>query len=364
MTKITIISGFLGAGKTTLIQKMIRELYQNQKVVLIENEFGEVGIDGGFMEESGVQVSEMNSGCICCSLVGDFGKNMREVVETYHPDYILVEPSGVGKLSDVMKSVIELEKDMDVQLAGLFTVVNGKKCIKQMAAFGEFFNNQIEYASTILISRSQEMTSEQLELVVEEIKKKNQKAAIITTDWNLLSAEQIQEAANEKCDFMESIIHEVSKHEHHEHHEHDNHEHDHHEHDHHEHHHEECSCGCNHEEDHHEHHHYDHEECNCGCNHDHHADDVFVSWGIETPHIFQKDKLEEAVRTLTNDEDYEGIVLRAKGMVPVEDGSWVYFDMVPGDYELRSGNPQYTGKLVVIGTRIDERELRRLFGME
>ena len=336
MTKITIISGFLGAGKTTLIQKMIRELYQNQKVVLIENEFGEVGIDGGFMEESGVQVSEMNSGCICCSLVGDFGKNMREVVETYHPDYILVEPSGVGKLSDVMKSVIELEKDMDVQLAGLFTVVNGKKCIKQMAAFGEFFNNQIEYASTILISRSQEMTSEQLELVVEEIKKKNQKAAIITTDWNLLSAEQIQEAANEKCDFMESIIHEVSKHEHHEHHEHDNHEHDHH----------------------------DHEECNCGCNHDHHADDVFVSWGIETPHIFQKDKLEEAVRTLTNDEDYEGIVLRAKGMVPVEDGSWVYFDMVPGDYELRSGNPQYTGKLVVIGTRIDERELRRLFGME
>ena len=351
MTKITIVSGFLGAGKTTLIQKLIREMYQNKKVVLIENEFGEVGIDGGFMEESGVQVSEMNSGCICCSLVGDFGKNMREVVDTYHPDYILVEPSGVGKLSDVMKSVIELEKDMDVQLAGLYTVVNGKKCLKQMAAFGEFYNNQIEYASTILISRSQEMTSDQLEAVVEEMRKKNQKAAIITTDWNQISAKQIQEAAHEKNDFMESIIHEVSKH----------HEHDHHEHDHHE----ECSCGCNHEEDHHEHHHHhDHEECDCGCQHDHHADDVFVSWGIETPHIFQKDKLEEAVRTLTNDEDYEGIVLRAKGMVPVEDGSWVYFDMVPGDYELRSGKPQYTGKLVVIGTRIDERELRRLFGME
>ena len=357
MTKITIVSGFLGAGKTTLIQKMIRELYQNQKIVLIENEFGEVGIDGGFMEESGVQVSEMNSGCICCSLVGDFGKNMREVVDTYHPDYILVEPSGVGKLSDVMKSVIELEKDMDVQLAGLFTVVNGKKCLKQMAAFGEFYNNQIEYASTILISRSQEMTSDQLEVVVEEMRKKNQKAAIITTDWNQISAEQIQKAAHEKNVFMESIIHEVSKH-----HGHDHDEHDHHDHDHHEHHQEECSCGCHHEEEHH--HHHDHEECNCGCHHDHHADEVFVSWGIETPHVFQKEKLEEAVRTLTNDEDYEGIVLRAKGMVPVEDGSWVYFDMVPGDYELRSGKPQYTGKLVVIGTRIDERELRRLFGME
>ena len=230
-----------------------------------------------------------------------------------------------------------------------------------MAAFGEFYNNQIEYASTILISRSQEMTSDQLEAVVEEMRKKNQKAAIITTDWNQISAKQIQEAAHEKNDFMESIIHEVSKHHEHDHHEHDHHEHDHHEHDHHE----ECSCGCNHEEDHHEHHHHhDHEECDCGCQHDHHADDVFVSWGIETPHIFQKDKLEEAVRTLTNDEDYEGIVLRAKGMVPVEDGSWVYFDMVPGDYELRSGKPQYTGKLVVIGTRIDERELRRLFGME
>lgn len=332
MTEISIISGFLGAGKTTLIQKMIKELYKDKKVVLIENEFGEVGIDGGFMEESGVQVSEMNSGCICCSLVGDFGKNMREVVETYNPDYILVEPSGVGKLSDVMKSVVDLEKDMDVKLAGLFTVVNGKKCLKQMSAFGEFYNNQIEYASTIILSRSQEMTSAQLEQVVGELREKNGTAAIITTNWEQISAEQIMEAAREKNDFMEAIVREVSEHNHHEH-------------------------------DHHEHHH-DHEECNCGCHHDHHADDVFVSWGIETPHVFQKDKLEKAISTLTNDEDYDGIVLRAKGMVPVEDGSWVYFDMIPGDYELRSGKPQYTGKLVVIGTRIDERELKRLFGME
>lgn len=362
MTNITIISGFLGAGKTTLIQKLIKESFQNKKVVLIENEFGEVGIDGGFMKDSGVQVTEMNSGCICCSLVGDFGKNMREVVDAYHPDYVLVEPSGVGKLSDVMKSVIELEKDMEVKLAGLLTVVNGKKCSKQMAAFGEFFNNQIEYASTILLSRSQEMTASQMEEVVTELRKKNKMAAIITTDWDKLSGDQILEASKEKNGFMETIIQEVAK-QNHDHHDHDHHDHDHHEHDHHEHDHhghdEGCGCGC-----HGEHEQHKESECSCGCHHDHHADDVFVSWGIETPHVFSRETLENAVRTLTEDEDYDGIVLRAKGMVPVEDGSWVYFDMVPGDYELRDGKPEYTGKLVVIGTRIDERELRHLFGME
>ena len=339
MTKISIVSGFLGAGKTTLIQKLLKDVFQNEKIAIIENEFGDVGIDGGFLKNTGIQVTEMNSGCICCSLVGDFGKNMREVIAEYEPDHIIVEPSGVGKLSDVVKSVQELVLDMDVELSALITVVNGKKCLKQMKAFGEFFNNQIEHASTIILSRTQEMTEEQLIHVLSAISKINSKAAIITTPWEKLTGNQILCAVEEKNNFVDSAMEEI-------------------------HHHEECSCGCGH----HDHHDHDHEESSCGCghhdHHDHHADEVFVSWGIETPHQFEKTKIINALETLTNNEKYEHTILRAKGMVQVEDGSWLYFDMVPGDFEVRVGEPEYIGKIVVIGTKVDEEVMKSLFGLE
>ena len=353
MTKISIVSGFLGAGKTTLIQKLLKEVFQNEKIAIIENEFGDVGIDGGFLKNTGIQVTEMNSGCICCSLVGDFGKNMREVIAEYEPDHIIVEPSGVGKLSDVVKSVQELALDMDVELSALITVVNGKKCLKQMKAFGEFFNNQLEHASTIILSRTQEMTEEQLIHALGAISEKNSKAAIITTPWEKLTGKQILSAVDEKSAFIESAMEEIHHHEecacgcgHDDHHEHDHHEHDHHEHDH-----EECACGCGHE-NHHDHH--DH----------HHADEVFVSWGIETPHQFSKAQIINAMETLTNDSKYEHTILRAKGMVQLEDASWLYFDMVPGDFEVRVGEPEYIGKIVVIGTQVDEEVMRNLFGLE
>lgn len=379
MTKIDIISGFLGAGKTTFIKKMIDEVFQGEKIALIENEFGEVGIDGGFLKDSGVQITEMNSGCICCSLVGDFGKNLNEVITKYHPDRIIIEPSGVGKLSDVMKSVIDVEKEQDVKLNGLITVVNALKASKQMKAFGEFFNNQIEYATTVVLSRSQNATPEQLELCVKQIQGLNPKAAIITTAWDQIKGGQILKVIEGQDSLEVKLMaeeHAKEEHEHH-HHDHDEHEHHHdheeHDHDHHDHD-ENCTCGCHdHDHDEHEHHHdheehhHDHDEnCTCGCHdhdHDHHhADDVFTSWGKETPHKFTREKIEEVLKTLSETDAY-GTILRAKGMVEDVNGSWIYFDMVPGEYELRDGEPDYTGRLCVIGTDIEEHRLEELFGI-
>ena len=381
MTKIDIISGFLGAGKTTFIKKMIEEAFKGEQVVLIENEFGEVGIDGGFLKDSGIQITEMNSGCICCSLVGDFATNLNEVITKYHPDRILIEPSGVGKLSDVMKSVIDIEKEQDVKLNALVTVVNALKASKQMKAFGEFFNNQIEHATTVILSRSQNATPEQLEFCVKQIQALNPKAAIITTDWNSISGEKIL-ATMEGQDNLEMKVlaethhaQEEAEHEHeHHHHDHEEHEHHHdheehehhHDHEEHEHHHDHEEHEHHHDHDDHEHHHdHDHgENCTCGCHdhdhhHHHHADDIFTSWGKETPHKFEKAKLEEILKGFVDNDD----ILRAKGMVESVDGTWIYFDMVPGEYEIREGEPDYTGRLVVIGTNIHEHELEKLFGI-
>lgn len=337
MTKIDIISGFLGAGKTTFIKKMIDEAFKGEKIVLIENEFGEVGIDGGFLKDAGIQITEMNSGCICCSLVGDFGKNLNEVITKYKPDRILIEPSGVGKLSDVMKSVIDIEREQDVKLNALVTVVNALKASKQMKAFGEFFNNQIEYATTVILSRSQNATPQQLEFCVKQIQKLNPKAAVITTDWDAISGEQILKTMEGKDNLEMKVLAEArhakdeAEHEHHHHHDHDEHEHEGHD------------------------HHHDHDE------HEghHHADDVFTSWGKETPHKFDRDELEKILKKFVEDDN----ILRAKGMVEGTDGKWIYFDMVPGEYELRDGEPDYTGRLVVIGTDIHEHELEEIFGI-
>ena len=372
MTKIDIISGFLGAGKTTFIKKMIDEAFTGEKIVLIENEFGEVGIDGGFLKDAGIQITEMNSGCICCSLVGDFGKNLNEVITKYHPDRILIEPSGVGKLSDVMKSVIDIEKEQDVKLNALVTVVNALKASKQMKAFGEFFNNQIEYATTVILSRSQNATPEQLEFCVNKIQELNPKAAIITTDWAKLSGEQILKVMEGQDNLEMKALAEAhhakeeAEHEHeHHHHDHEDHEH-HHDHDHedHDHEHDEnCTCGC-HDHEEHEHHHEHDENCTCGCHehehhHHHHADDVFTSWGKETPHKFERAKLEEVLKKFVDSDN----ILRSKGMVESTDGTWLYFDMVPGEYEIREGEPDYTGRLGVFGTEIHEDELLKTFGL-
>ena len=385
MTKIDIISGFLGAGKTTFIKKMIDEAFKGEQIVLIENEFGEVGIDGGFLKDAGIQITEMNSGCICCSLVGDFGKNLNEVITKYHPDRILIEPSGVGKLSDVMKSVIDIEKEQDVKLNALVTVVNALKASKQMKAFGEFFNNQIEYATTVILSRSQNATPEQLEFCVKQIQKLNPNAAIITTDWNAISGEQILKVMEGQDNLEMKVLAEArhaqdeEEHEHeHHHHDHDHEEHEHHhDHDHEEHHHDHDHEEHDHDHEEHEHHHdHDHEEheyhhehgenCTCGCHdhdhehhHHHHADDVFTSWGKETPHKFEKSKIEEILKGFVESDN----ILRSKGMVESTDGSWIYFDMVPGEYEIREGEPDYTGRIVVIGTEIHEHELEELFGL-
>ena len=396
MTKIDIISGFLGAGKTTFIKKMINEAFQGEQIVLIENEFGEVGIDGGFLKDAGIEITEMNSGCICCSLVGDFGKNLNEVITRYHPDRILIEPSGVGKLSDVMKSVIDIEKEQDVKLNALVTVVNALKASKQMKAFGEFFNNQIEYATTVILSRSQNATPEQLEFCVKQIQALNPKAAIITTNWDEIKGEQILKAMEGQDNLeMKTLAearhaHDEEEHEHHhhdhdhdghchhdhdyeeehEHHDHDHDEHCHHDHDHeeeHEHHHHDHDEHCHHDHDHeeqHEHHHEHDENCTCGCHdhehhHHHHADDVFTSWGKETPHKFERAKIEEILKGFAESDN----ILRAKGMVENVEGGWIYFDMVPGEYEIREGDPDYTGRIVVIGTEIHEHELEELFGL-
>ena len=339
MTKIDIISGFLGAGKTTFIKKMLEDVFQGEKIVLIENEFGEIGIDGGFLKDSGIEISELNSGCICCSLVGDFGKNLREVMERFHPDRILIEPSGVGKLSDVMKSVQEVEQENEVKLNGRITVVNTAKATKQMKAFGEFFNNQIEYATVVVLSRTQNVKPEQTETVVNAIREKNPRAAVITTPWDEIDGKQIYKVIGQQKTLEEEVL-EEHKHSH----GHEGH--------------------CHHEEHAHEH----GPDCTCGCHghghghHHHHADEVFTSWGKETPHVFTKETIGHAMEVFCSTEEY-GTILRAKGMVPTEDGTWVYFDMVDGEYELRTGEPDYTGRLCVIGTDLKEEKLAGLFGL-
>ena len=342
MTEITIISGFLGAGKTTLIKKLLEEAFQGEKIVLIENEFGEIGIDGGFLKESGIQVNEMNSGCICCSLVGDFGTALKEVLDTYAPDRILIEPSGVGKLSDVVKAVENVAGSMDVRIDSAIVVVDGKKCKMYMKNFGEFFNNQVEHAGTIVLSRTQNMAEEKLQEAVSLLREHNEKATMITTPWDELNGKQILDAMHHAELDMGTL------HEHH----HDHGEHDHH-HDHdHEHHHdhgEGCTCGCHD----HDHHHHDHEG-------HHHADEVFTSWGVETPRRYGKEELQQMLEKLSDSGEY-GVILRAKGILQNTDGSWMQFDFVPEEYEVRDGSPDYTGRLCVIGSGLNEDALKALF---
>ena len=356
MTKIDIISGFLGAGKTTLIKKLLQEALNGQKVVLIENEFGEIGIDGGFLKDAGIQITEMNSGCICCSLVGDFGAALKKVVEQYHPDRIIIEPSGVGKLSDVIAAVMNVAGEIDLDLNSFVTVADATKCKMYMKNFGEFYNNQVESANTIILSRTQGMKEEKLAQAVSMIQEKNAKAKIITTPWDELTGEQILAVMEQGHSLAEELmeeamkLHEEEEHEHHHHDDDDDHEHEHHDHDEHEHHHdhdehgEECTCGCHD----HEHHHH------------HHADEVFTSWGKETPRKYTKEELDEILVKLSEETEF-GIILRAKGMLPAADGTWLYFDLVPGEYEIRNGAPDYTGRLCVIGSKMDTDKLEKLF---
>ncbi len=381
MTKIDIFSGFLGAGKTTLIKKLIQEAYQGEKLVLIENEFGEIGIDGGFLQDAGIQITEMNSGCICCSLVGDFGKALRQVMEQYHPDRILIEPSGVGKLSDVIRAVQGLEMEEAV-LNGFTTVADAGKCKMYMKNFGEFFNDQIEHASSIVLSRTAGMSQAKLEAVVDLLREHNQTASIITTPWEQLTGAQILETMERKNTLQaELALLEEEAHHHHGHddededcccgHDHD-HEHEHeHEHEHHDHDHDEdCCCGQDHDHE-HEHHHHDHdhdEECCCGHDHDHehghhhhhhHADEVFTSWGVETTRQFTREEIEDILSQFTS--GLYGAVLRAKGIVAGADGQWIHFDYVPGEENVRTGAASTIGRLCVIGSKIDEKALAALF---
>ena len=381
MAKIDIISGFLGAGKTTLIQKLLKEALKGEKVVLIENEFGEIGIDGGFLKDAGIEVTEMNSGCICCSLVGDFGSALKEVVTQYNPDRIIIEPSGVGKLSDVIKAVQGVAEDVELDLNSFVTVADAKKCKRYMKNFGEFYNNQVEYAGSIILSRTGDVAEDKLNESVALLREHNEKAAIITTPWDELSGEQILKVMEDGNDMVKELLEEEEicpvcggHHHDHDHHDHEDHDHDHHDHeDHdHEHHHhdhdEECGCGCGHDHDHdHEHHHHDHdEECSCGCGHDHdhhhhhHADEVFTSWGKETPKKYNKEELDTILQKLSKDDSY-GMILRSKGILQTEDGSWIQFDLVPGEYEIREGSADYTGRICVIGSKLKEDELEGLF---
>ena len=355
MTKIDIISGFLGAGKTTLIKKLLKEAYADEQVVLIENEFGEIGIDGGFLKEAGIQIREMNSGCICCSLVGDFGASLKEVVEKYHPDRILIEPSGVGKLSDVIKAVQGVEEDVDIQLNSYTTVVDAKKCKMYMRNFGEFFNNQVEYAGAIIMSRTDIVDEEKAMQSMELLRSLNKKAAIITTPIENLDGKKLLEVMENPVSLEQEMMEEEVCPECGHVHEHGHHDHEEHEHDH------ECGCGHDHEE--HEHHH-DH-ECGCGHHHDHHhhhADEVFTSWGRETIKKYSRESLEKILAVLSESEEY-GVILRAKGMLPAEDGTWIYFDMVPEETEIREGAPEYTGRLCVIGSKLKEEKLAEIFGL-
>ena len=378
MTKVDIISGFLGAGKTTLISKLLKEALPDEQVVLIENEFGEIGIDGGFLKDSGVEIREMNSGCICCSLVGDFGTSLKEVVDKYHPDRIIIEPSGVGKLSDVIKAVKDLHIENEIRLNSASTVADASKVKMYMKNFGEFFNNQIEHAGTIILSRTQNVSEDKLKKAIEMIRSLNADAHIITTPWDSLDGKQILAAMENVTNLELEMLaeqaektHEEHEHEHHHHdgecccgHHHDDdeeHEHHHHDHD------DEC---CHHDLDHeHEHHHHDHDdEC---CHHDHehhhheghhHADDVFTSWGEETPNKYDKEALDAILKKLANTNEY-GSILRAKGMLPANDGTWMYFDLVPEEYEIREGNPDYTGRICVIGAELKEDALKELFNL-
>ena len=403
MTKINIISGFLGAGKTTLIKKLLNESFKGEKLVLIENEFGEIGIDGGFLKDAGVEITEMNSGCICCSLVGDFGTALKEVLDTYSPDRIIIEPSGVGKLSDVIGAVERVrDSGVELELHSFVTVVDATKCKIYMKNFGEFFNNQVEHASAIFLSRTQNMDQGKLNVAVNLLRQHNEKAAIITTPWDQLTGAQIISAMEGGHSLAEEMMDEMAHHHHHHHHEHDehcdcgchDHEHEHHHHRHDEH----CDCGC-HVHDYEHHHHHEHDEhCNCGCHdhehhhhehdehcggtcqinghhHDHadycdscfhshahhHADEVFTSWGRETPRKYEREDLQDILSVLAMSEDM-GTILRAKGMVPCTDGTtWLHFDLVPGEFEIREGAADYTGRLCVIGAGLNESGLEKLF---
>lgn len=345
MTKIDIISGFLGAGKTTLIKKLIAEALDGEKLVLIENEFGEIGIDGGFLKESGIEITEMNSGCICCSLVGDFETSLKEVLQRFSPDRIIIEPSGVGKLSDVIRAVAEVTKNnREVTLNSFVTVADALKCKMYMKNFGEFYNNQIEHAAAILLSRTQNLTDEKLENCVKEIRSHNPDAAILTTPWEQLKGKQILSAMEKKHSLAEQILGEedicpkCGQH--------------------HDHHHGEAEHGRHHHEDGHD----GHSCCGHDHNHDHHhhADDVFQSWGQETPHKYSREAVKTALEALASSQEY-GVILRAKGIVPLENGDWIQFDMVPEEYEIRNGEPDYTGKLCVIGTNLNEEKIKELF---
>ena len=391
MTKIDIISGFLGAGKTTFIKKLLQEAISGEQVVLIENEFGEIGIDGGFLKDSGIEIREMNSGCICCSLVGDFGKSLSEVLTKYKPDRIIIEPSGVGKLSDVMKAVIDVSADMDVALNSAVTIVDAAKCKMYMKNFGEFFNNQIENAGTVVLSRTDITDTAKIQKDVEMIREKNPKAAIVTTPLAELGGSQLLEIIEKRHTMLDDLLEEVREshhhhdddddcccghdHDHEHHHDHDEDE----EHEHHHHHDHDDDCCCGHDDEHHHdhdedeehehHHHHDHDDdCCCGHDHDHehhhhhHADEVFTSWGMETIVPVTKDQLEDILKRLAETKEF-GDVLRAKGMLPTENpGEWLYFDLVPEQYEIRDGKPDYTGKVCVIGASLKEEELNKVFG--
>ena len=400
MTKIDIFSGFLGAGKTTLIRKLISEAFKGEKLVLIENEFGEIAIDGGFLQDAGIEITEMSQGCICCSLVGDFGKALRQVLETYHPDRILIEPSGVGKLSDVIRAVQNLHME-DVTLNSFTTVADANKCKMYTKNFGEFYNDQIEHANSIILSRTDGIKPEKLEACVALLREHNQNATIITTPWDQLTGAQILETMEHKNTLEEELklLAEETEHEHHHHHDHDHDEHDEHctcgchdhhdddEDEHHHHHHdhdehdEHCTCGCHDhhdDDDEHEHHHHDHDEhdehCTCGCHdhdhdhdehdhehhHHHHADEVFTSWGTETTRKFTKDEIEHILEELDNSEKY-GMILRAKGIVAGRDGEWIHFDYVPEETSVRNGSAGVIGRLCVIGSHINEAAIEALF---
>lgn len=385
MAKIDIISGFLGAGKTTLIKKLLSEALKGQQVVLIENEFGEIGIDGGFLKDAGVNITEMNSGCICCSLVGDFGTALKDVITKFNPDRIIIEPSGVGKLSDVIKAVQGVAEDAPIELNSLVTVADANKCKMYMKNFGEFYNNQVESAHTIVLSRTQNMKQDKLEACVAMIREHNKDAAVITTPWDELTGEQLLAAMEKPVSLADMVMaeeeicpvcgghhdHDHDDHDHEHEHDHDDHDHEHehhHDHDDHDHEHEHHHDHDDHDHEHEHHHDHDHDD-HCGCGHDHdhdhhhhhHADEVFTSWGKETPRKYTKEEVETILKALSADNNEYGIILRAKGMLPSQDGTWIYFDMVPEEYEIREGQPEYTGRLCVIGSKIDEAKLEKLF---
>ena len=344
MTKVDIISGFLGAGKTTFIKKLINEVFTGEKLVLIENEIGEIGIDGGFLKEAGNEITEINSGCICCTLVGDFSKALKKVIEEYHPDHVIIEPSGVGKLSDVAKAVEDVKKDVDIEITGRITVIDGKKAKMYLKNFGEFFEDQVKHASTIVVSRTQMMTDEKVEECVHMLREENAKASIISTPWEELGKEAVMHALEHGAE-IEGLFEEHHEHHHHAHSS-------------------GCGCGCHHDHGHHHHggcsgHEHSHDDCS-GHDHHHHADEIFTSWGRETAHKYTEEELDYIVKALSETEGY-GTILRSKGIVAMTDGSWKQFDLVPEEYEVRSGQPDYTGRLCVIGTALKEDELLKLF---